>query len=96
MSQAGRVSDYQILVGHLWQCRDCRETFLLDPQSVLVGLKLTEEQTTVILEMARTPFALPENLHSGSGLVESDFQTAVTHPRARLRHLGVRRANSLG
>ncbi len=96
MSQAGRVSDYQILVGHLWQCRDCRENFLLDPQSMMVGLKLTAEQTTMLLEMARTPFTLPDRLHSDSGLVESEFQTAVTHPRARLRHLGVRRANSLG
>ena len=93
MNPASRVSDYQILVGHLWQCLECREAFLSDPRSMMVGLKLTQEQAATLQELAKSPYKLIDRLHVGTGLAEADFQTAVAHPRARLRHLGIRKAN---
>lgn len=94
MRQAGRVSDYQILVGHLWQCVECREAFLANPQAMLVGLKLSDEQKNILHEFSKTPFKLLERLHSENGLTEAAFQVAVNHPRARLRHLGTRKADA--
>ena len=96
MNLTGRVSDYQILVGHLWQCRECREAFLHDPESMMAGLKLTGEQAATLREFAQSPYTLLDRLQVGTGLDEADFQTAVAHPRARLRHLGVRKAHSEG
>lgn len=94
MKFADRISDYQILVGHLWQCLECREAFLSDPRSMMAGLKLTREQTAILQEFANSPYTLIDRLQGGTGLAEADFQTAVAHPRARLRHLGVRKMNS--
>ncbi len=94
MNSAGRISDYQILVGHLWQCPECREAFLSDPRSMMAGLKLTREQTATLQEFAKSPYMLIDRLQGSTGLAEADFQTAVAHPRARLRHLGVRKAHS--
>ena len=96
MSQSDRASDYQIIVGHLWQCGECREAFLADPHAMMVGLKLTEEQSLTLHGFAQSPFSLLDRLHSENGLTDSAFQFAVAHPRARLRHLGTRKAESGG
>ncbi len=96
MNFASRISDYQILVGHLWQCRECREAFVRDPRSMMAGLKLTPEQMATLQEFVQSPYQLLDRLQTGTGLAEGDFQIAVAHPRTRLRHLGVRKANPTG
>ncbi len=63
---------------------------------MMVGLKLTREQAATLQEFTQSPYKLVDRLHEETGLTAADFQTAVAHPRARLRHLGLRKANSKG
>lgn len=91
MSQSGRLSDYQILIGHLWQCHECREALLRDPKSLTAGLKLTSAQLDILEELTRSPHELLDRLHCCTGLDSDEFKAAIDHPRSRLRHLGARR-----
>ncbi len=93
MSRA-HISDYGIVIGHLWYCADCRKEFLANPHSMLKGLKLTAVQQERLLQWAADPITLSDRLNTESGLDPETFQLSLIHPRARLRHLGVQRRTS--
>lgn len=85
-----RISDFDIVIGHLWNCHECRHRFLEDPHSMLAGMKLTPHQLELLLDLARTPYEFLDRLSQETGLDAVSFQNCITHPRARLRHLGAR------
>ncbi len=85
------ISDYCIVIGHFWYCPDCRREFMNNPHAMLKGLKLTQAQYDRLLQWAAEPTSFMDKLGSESGLDPEAFQQAISHPRARLRHLGVQK-----
>ncbi|MCE2466497.1 MAG: hypothetical protein J4G06_00630 [Caldilineaceae bacterium] len=83
-----RISDFDLAVGHLWHCDRCRETFLDNPASVMIGLKLSDDQRDALNSLAAAPDTLLDRLRHVWPTDDAAFERAISHPRARLRHLG--------
>ena len=83
-----RISDFDVAVGHLWHCDQCRRSFLSDPSSVMIGLKLSPDQRNVLNNLAAEPETLLDRLQHAWPTDDAAFERAINHPRARLRHLG--------
>ncbi len=86
-----RVRDYLIIIGHTWICTSCRENLLNDPDSILVGHKLSEEEREHLLSLTEQSFRTMMELDEATGLTMEELQLAIDHPRSRLRHLGINR-----
>lgn len=83
-----RVSDYALIIGHVWRCTSCRESLLENPETVWLGYKLNEQQRACILELNDDSFQTILRLTEATGLTTKEIEAAIEHPRARLRHLG--------
>ena len=59
----------------------------------LVGFKLTEEQRACIAGMDDDDFRTITHLANVTGLTAQEIDSAIDHPRARLRHLGSVKGN---
>ena len=81
-----RTSDLAILLGHAFQCEDCRNRLLDEPERVLVGRKLTQEQRERLTKLTPQDFGNSQTLAAAVGLSAADLVEGVNHPRARLRH----------
>ncbi len=88
------ISDYLIVIGHLWYCADCRQELRRNPHAFMKGLKLTDDQKDSLLRWSTEPLSIVDRLSADSGLEPEDFQLCISHPRARLRHLGVQKRSS--
>lgn len=88
-----RVSDFALMIGHVWRCTSCRAALLEEPTSMLVGFKLTEEQRACIAGMDDDDFRTITHLANVTGLTAQEIDSAIDHPRARLRHLGSVKGN---
>ncbi|RLT33092.1 MAG: hypothetical protein DWI57_17930 [Chloroflexi bacterium] len=86
-----RVRDYFILIGHAWICPDCRQRLLAEPETIIVGHKLSDEERACILVLTDESFGTMMTLATATGITVEDVHMAVDHPRSRLRHLGVYR-----
>jgi hypothetical protein len=84
-----RVRDYFILIGHTWICPDCRKRLLADPEAMLIGHKVSDEERECILNLTDESFGTMMILAEATGLSMDDLREAIDHPRSRLRHLGV-------
>ena len=83
-----RIPDFDLAVGHLWHCGRCRQSFLDNPVSVMTGLKLSEDQRNTLNSLAADPDTLLDRLRYVWPTDDAAFERAISHPRARLRHLG--------
>ncbi|MBX3051027.1 MAG: hypothetical protein KF753_06125 [Caldilineaceae bacterium] len=83
------MRDYFILIGHAWICPDCRQRLLADPEAMLIGHKVSDEERTCILALTDESFGTMMILGEATGLSTDDLREAIDHPRSRLRHLGV-------
>lgn len=83
-----RIPDFDLAVGHLWHCDRCRQSFLDNPASVMTGLKLSEDQRNTLNSLAADPDTLLDRLRHAWPTDDTAFERAISHPRARLRHLG--------
>ena len=81
-----RTSDLAILLGHAFQCEDCRNRLLDEPERVLVGRKLTQEQRERLTRLTPQDFGNSQTLAAAVGLSAAELVEGVNHPRARLRH----------
>ena len=88
-----RVSDFALMIGHVWRCTSCRAALLAEPTITLVGFKLTEEQRACIAGMDDDDFRTITHLANVTGLTAQEIDGAIDHPRARLRHLGSVKGN---
>ncbi len=88
---ATRVRDYFILIGHTWICGDCRTRLLADPEAMMIGHKLNEDEREALLGLTEQSFRTMMDLAEATGLTMDELRLAIDHPRARLRHLGIRR-----
>ncbi len=86
-----RVRDYLILIGHTWICNECRMRLLTEPEAILVGHKLNDHEREALLALTETSFRTMMELSDATGISMDELRMAIDHPRARLRHLGVRR-----
>jgi hypothetical protein len=86
-----RVRDYLILIGHTWICTDCRQRLLDDPDTLLIGHKLSDEEREFLMDLTEESYQTMMALAENTGLSMDDLRQAIDHPRSRLRHLGVRR-----
>jgi len=86
MSSA-RVRDFALLIGHAWRCTRCREVLLDSPKSACIGFKLDETQRECILNLTEESFHTTSKLAELTGMTMHELDTAINHPRARLRHL---------
>ena len=84
-----RVRDYFILIGHTWICPDCRLRLLTDPEAMLIGHKVSDEERACILALTEESFGTMMTLAAATNLSMDDLRDAIDHPRSRLRHLGV-------
>lgn len=86
---ADRVSDYAMLIGHVWRCPECRDSLLNEPEIAWIGFKLSDDQREAIRSLTTDSFTTVMRLSSELDISTADLYTAIDHPRARLRHLGV-------
>lgn len=84
-----RVSDFALLIGHVWRCTQCREHLMAQPDVYWIGFKLSDEQRAIIRKLSDESFQTMARLAEETQLAPRDLEEAVDHPRARLRHLGV-------
>ena len=81
-----RTSDLAIVLGHAFQCEDCRNRLLTEPERVLVGRKITQQQREQLLKLTPQEFGNSQTLAAAVGLSAAELLEGVNHPRARLRH----------
>jgi hypothetical protein len=84
-----RLTDFALLMGHVWRCLDCRELLMSNPELYWIGFKLNDEQKEAIRHLTDESFQTLLRLSEVTGLSTHELEEAVDHPRARLRHLGV-------
>jgi hypothetical protein len=83
-----RVSDFALIIGHVWRCTSCRDALLENPASMGVGYKLSESQRECLTNLSEDDFHTMMHLAEVTGLTTREIDAAIDHPRARLRHLG--------
>ena len=83
-----RVTDFALIIGHVWRCTSCRDALLSNPTLMWVGYKLSEDQRTCITNLGDGDFLTVMHLSEVTGLTVKEIDAAIDHPRARLRHLG--------
>ncbi|MBW7882148.1 MAG: hypothetical protein H3C34_05845 [Caldilineaceae bacterium] len=83
-----RVSDFALMIGHVWRCTSCRDALLRDPAALSVGFKLNDTQRDCITSLGDDDFSTIAHLAEVTGLTAREIDAAIDHPRARLRHLG--------
>lgn len=83
-----RVTDFALIIGHVWRCTSCREALLRQPSLMWIGYKLSEQQRTCITNLGDEDFGTIMHLAEVTGLSVAEIDAAIDHPRARLRHLG--------
>ncbi|MEA3334500.1 MAG: hypothetical protein U9R25_01220 [Chloroflexota bacterium] len=84
---SSRTSDAAILLGHVIQCEDCRALLLEQPERVLIGRKIPEDQRQKLIDLREEDFENIAMLASTVGIELSELREGIDHPRARLRHL---------
>lgn len=84
-----RVRDYYILIGHAWICPDCRVRLLAEPEVMLIGHKVSEEERECVIALTDASFGTMMALAAATQLSMDELREAIDHPRSRLRHLGV-------
>lgn len=84
-----RVRDYYILIGHAWICPDCRVRLLAEPEAMLIGHKVSEEERGCVIALTDASFGTMMSLADATQLSMDELRDAIDHPRSRLRHLGV-------
>lgn len=75
-----------ILVGHAWQCQDCRRLLLETPDKVLRGRPLSAEQRQALAALQAEHFASLADLAAALNVSTGDLLDAMNHARSRLRH----------
>lgn len=85
---SGRVTDFALMMGHVWRCTTCRDDLLAEPELTWIGFKLSETQRDAIRALTVDSFATVMKLSEATGLEIDELYAAIDHPRARLRHLG--------
>jgi hypothetical protein len=85
---ADRVSDFALIIGHVWRCTSCRDALLKSPAAMGVGYKLTDAQRACLSNLGEDDFHTIMHLAEVTGLTTREIDAAIDHPRARLRHLG--------
>jgi hypothetical protein len=83
-----RVTDFALIIGHVWRCTGCRNALLSNPSLMWIGYKLSEDQRTCITNLNDEDFHTVMHLAEVTGLTVKEIDAAIDHPRARLRHLG--------
>jgi hypothetical protein len=75
-----------IIIGHAWQCLDCRRLLLETPDKALRGRPLTADERKRLTALEAQHFVNLTNLAQMLGVQVNDLNTAMNHARARLRH----------
>ncbi len=83
-----RVSDFALIIGHVWRCTTCRDSLLENPKLMWIGYKLSESQRECLINIDEEDFRTIQHLAEITGLTAREIDAAIDHPRARLRHLG--------
>ncbi|MCB0236149.1 MAG: hypothetical protein KDG58_18335, partial [Anaerolineae bacterium] len=63
-----RTSDLAILLGHAMQCEPCRDRLLTEPDRVVVGRKITNEQRARLAQLSPEDFESAVILAAAVGL----------------------------
>lgn len=83
-----RVQDFALMLGHAWRCPTCREALLEQPAIMAMGYKLSGDQRERLVDLTEDAFHTTARLAEAAGLSQRELESAIEHPRARLRHLG--------
>ncbi|MEZ4716425.1 MAG: hypothetical protein R2851_10115 [Caldilineaceae bacterium] len=79
---ATRVTDYALLIGHVWRCTACRDNLLEHPETMWIGYKLSEHQRDAIRELTVEHFQTATALAKATGLDVDDLYEGIDHPGA--------------
>ena len=63
-----RVSDFALIVGHVWRCTSCRDALLENPTLMAVGYKLSDPQRDCIANLDEEDFGTVMRLAEVTGL----------------------------
>lgn len=75
-----------ILIGHAWQCPDCRRLLLDTPERVLSGRPLNVDERERLAQLGPEHFVSISALAQALGVRVSELYDVMNHARARLRH----------
>jgi hypothetical protein len=75
-----------IVLAHAQMCEHCRERLLSDPNSVLRGRAMTDDEKARLSELKSADFGTAERLAQASGYDINELTQYYDHPVARLRH----------
>ncbi|MCB0199720.1 MAG: hypothetical protein H6649_04710 [Caldilineae bacterium] len=81
-----RTSDLAILLGHALQCEPCRDRLLTEPDRVVIGRKISNEQRALLAQLSPEDFENTTSLAAAVGMDLSELREGLNHPRARMRH----------
>lgn len=84
-----RIRDFALVIGHTWRCYECRESLLADSVRTCRGYKLSEAERMMASLLTDESFNTVMNLAVETGFTTQELETAIDHPHARLRHLGI-------
>ncbi len=76
-----------IIVGHAWQCSDCRRKLLQSPEEIARSHFLDSAETEVLKKLTADDFLSVKRLAEVVGSTSSEIYDIMNHPRCRLRHL---------
>ncbi len=76
-----------IIVGHAWQCSDCRTKLLQSPEEIARQHFLSPEETELLKKLTADDFLSVKSLAEVIGSTSSEIYDIMNHPRCRLRHL---------
>ena len=75
-----------IILAHAQMCDRCQERFVGDPNAVLRGRAVTDDEKALLSGLTSADFAGAERLAEASGHDVSELMEYHDHPVARLRH----------
>ena len=75
-----------IILAHAQMCERCRERLMGDPNSVLRGRAVTDEEKALVSGLTSADFATAERLAEASGYDVGELTQYYDHPVTRLRH----------
>lgn len=81
-----RTSDLAVLLGHALQCEPCRDRLLAEPDRVVLGRKISNEQRELLAQLSPEDFESTATLAAAVRLDIGELRDGLNHPRARMRH----------
>jgi len=75
-----------LVLAHAQQCERCRTRMLEEPDRILIGRALSQDESAMLGKLAAEDFLTPQTLAKAAGVPASSIAEYSNHPIVRLRH----------